>query len=148
MSVTLLKGCDSLWDGMELNWWTLVHGCVPVIIHEHLHMPFDELLDWRSFAVWVHRRDLGELNVTLARLVDSGEYARLQRNLVSVWPFLYWHRGKYKTTTKTDDDGSHVVDHDDDPWRGEGVSEAPRLFGMYGGECQRGEGFEKDFDVR
>lgn len=123
-------------------------------------MPFDELLDWRSFAVWVHRKDLGELNVTLARLVDSGEYVRMQRNLVSVWPFLYWHRGHHHhiktqiTTRAPGPPGGNTgevveVDHDDDdPWRGEGVSESPRLFGMYGGQCQRGEGFEKDFDVR
>jgi len=41
----------------------LQYGCVPVIIHDHTHMPFDELLDWDSFAVFVHK--VGRCRLTL-----------------------------------------------------------------------------------
>ena len=33
----------------------IAYGCVPVIVHDHTHLTFDELLDWKSFAVFVRK---------------------------------------------------------------------------------------------
>ena len=33
----------------------IAYGCVPVIVHDPMHMTFDELLDWKSFAVFVRK---------------------------------------------------------------------------------------------
>lgn len=30
-------------------------GCIPVIIADHIRLPFDTMLDWRQFSVKVRR---------------------------------------------------------------------------------------------
>jgi hypothetical protein len=68
----------------------IAYGCVPVIVHDQLHMPYDELLDWNSFAVFVRKEDMGSLDNTLAELVDSGEYIKMQRRLAGIRAWMVW----------------------------------------------------------
>lgn len=107
---------------------SVAYGCVPVIVHDGIHMPFDELVDWSSVAVFVKDPDFEALNETLTKIVMSGEYKAKQRRLAAVWPWLYWISG------------------DPEAWRTNDGFGTPPLFDE---QCDRGLlDLKEDFKVR
>ena len=65
-------------------------GCVPVIIADHYHLPFSELVDWATFSVIVRESQLDRLKDVLQSIPDE-VYAELQRNLAHVRPRFIWN---------------------------------------------------------
>jgi hypothetical protein len=47
------------------------------------------MLDWNSFAVFIHKDGIHALNDTLAKIVDSGEYPKIQRRQASAGLALF-----------------------------------------------------------
>ncbi|KAH9610145.1 hypothetical protein KSS87_003457 [Heliosperma pusillum] len=59
------------------------YGCVPVIISDYYDLPFNDILDWRKFAVVLREQDVYQLKQILKRISDA-EFARLHMNMVKV----------------------------------------------------------------
>ncbi|XP_024537844.1 probable glycosyltransferase At5g20260, partial [Selaginella moellendorffii] len=41
------------------------YGCVPVILSDHYDLPFNDVLDWKRFALLLRERDVGDLKLKL-----------------------------------------------------------------------------------
>lgn len=65
----------------------LVHGCVPVIIGEAFHPPFESLLDWRYIALFVRRTEIPNVP-SILRTVREERYRRLHREIVNAHQFF------------------------------------------------------------
>ena len=37
----------------------VLHGCIPVILQDGLHTPWESVLDWRAYALRVRRHEMG-----------------------------------------------------------------------------------------
>ncbi|OMO93610.1 Exostosin-like protein [Corchorus capsularis] len=79
----------------------LYYGCVPVILSNHYDLPFTDILNWKSFSVIVHERDIPILKRILQG-ISSEEYAMLQSNVVKIRKHFQWH------TPPTDFDALHM----------------------------------------
>jgi hypothetical protein len=57
-------------------------GCIPVIVQDGVHMPFEEVLPYDNFAVRVSEKELERLPTILAELAaDTKRLARMQDEL-------------------------------------------------------------------
>ncbi|XP_051150750.1 probable glycosyltransferase At5g03795 isoform X2 [Andrographis paniculata] len=68
----------------------LYYGCVPVIIANHYDLPFQDILNWKSFSIVVATLDIPLLKKILRSVSDS-EYTELQKNVVKVRKHFQWH---------------------------------------------------------
>ncbi|GFQ02489.1 probable glycosyltransferase at5g03795 [Phtheirospermum japonicum] len=68
----------------------LYYGCVPVIIANHYDLPFQDILNWRSFSIVVATLDIPLLKKIL-RGVSDKEYSTLRRNVLKVRKHFQWH---------------------------------------------------------
>ncbi|CDW52789.1 exostosin 3 [Trichuris trichiura] len=59
-------------------------GAIPVLLGEHLRLPFDEVLDWRRASIRIPVARITELHFLLRSLSD-GEILELRRNGRSFW---------------------------------------------------------------
>ncbi|KAK9670666.1 hypothetical protein RND81_13G216500 [Saponaria officinalis] len=66
------------------------YGCVPVIISDYYDLPFNDILDWRKFAVVLREQDVYQLKQILKRITDA-EFARLHMNLVKIQKHFQWN---------------------------------------------------------
>ena len=39
----------------------VLHGCIPVILQDGVHTPWESVLDWRAYALRVRRHEMGGL---------------------------------------------------------------------------------------
>eukprot|EP00884_Botryococcus_braunii_P019032 jgi/Botrbrau1/5812/Bobra.0155s0034.1 len=62
----------------------ILHGCIPVVIMDHVDPVFNNVLDWDSFALRVQQRDMLKLPDILLAITDE-RVAELQAALRNVW---------------------------------------------------------------
>ena len=66
------------------------HGCVPVIIANHYDLPFEDILNWKSFSLIVPTLDIPLLKRIL-KMLTFDEYLQLHQNLLKVRRHFQWH---------------------------------------------------------
>ncbi|KAL1545608.1 putative glycosyltransferase [Salvia divinorum] len=69
----------------------LYYGCVPVVLADHYDLPYADILNWESFSVVLSASDIPIMKRVLLEMVRSGEYLRLQENVVRVQKHFQWH---------------------------------------------------------
>ncbi|KAK0599353.1 hypothetical protein LWI29_004526 [Acer saccharum] len=81
-------------EGYEVNTAhvadSLFYGCVPVIIADYHHLPFADIINWKSFSMIVEQEDL-PLMKKILKGRSSKEYSTLQRNVLKVRKHFQWH---------------------------------------------------------
>jgi len=63
-------------------------GRIPVIIDTDLVMPYDFLLPWREYCVWIDRSEVGDIGAKVAAFHEAlrdNEFEDLQRELRNLW---------------------------------------------------------------
>ena len=64
-------------------------GCVPLVIGDHIELPFEWKLDYRSFAVRIGEADVPRLD-KLTGVIPDSELELKRSELKAVWPrFVY-----------------------------------------------------------
>ena len=71
------------WSGRMED--AVLHGCIPVILQDEIHTPWESVLDAAAFSLRVSRVEMPSLLQTL-RAVPPERVARMQRALAAVWP--------------------------------------------------------------
>ncbi|CAA0809731.1 Exostosin family protein [Striga hermonthica] len=74
------------------------YGCVPVILADHFHLPFNNVLDWQKFSVIVKERDIFKLKKILKAKVGKS-YRILHSNLLEVQKHFQWNAVPLKFDT-------------------------------------------------
>jgi len=75
------------WSGRMED--AVLHGCVPVILQDGIHTPWEGTLETAAYALRVPRAQMGSLLETL-RAVSPARLAAMQAALARVWPrFAY-----------------------------------------------------------
>ncbi|KAM6567703.1 hypothetical protein CsatA_026831 [Cannabis sativa] len=69
---------------------SLYYGCVPVVIANYYDLPFNDILDWKTFSVIVPTMDIPLLKDILKN-ISYDEYLRLQSNVLKVRKHFQWH---------------------------------------------------------
>ncbi|KAF4397127.1 hypothetical protein G4B88_008973 [Cannabis sativa] len=69
---------------------SLYYGCVPVVIANYYDLPFNDILDWKTFSVIVPTMDIPLLKEILKN-ISYDEYLRLQSNVLKVRKHFQWH---------------------------------------------------------
>ncbi|KAJ4914086.1 Exostosin family protein [Raphanus sativus] len=64
------------------------YGCVPVILSDYYDLPFNDILDWRKFAVVLRERDVYDLKQILKNIP---QFVSLHNNLVKVQKHFQWN---------------------------------------------------------
>lgn len=85
-----------------------LHGCIPVIIMDNVHVVFETLLDWPAFSLRIAQKDMARLP-QLLQAVTPARVAQMQANLARVWHRLRWahHPLMHAETVKA---VKHVLD--------------------------------------
>lgn len=76
----------------------LALGCIPVILSDDNHLPFEDRIDWPSISVRVQESDLPKLKKILGRMSEA-EISAKQKAIAQTWPLLSWtdpNEGMYK----------------------------------------------------
>ncbi|KAM7529377.1 hypothetical protein LguiB_032787 [Lonicera macranthoides] len=81
------------------------YGCIPVILSNYYDLPFNDILDWRKFAVIVKEKDVYQLKQILKGISNS-EFVALHNNLVKVQKHFQWNSPPVKY------DAFHMVMYD------------------------------------
>ncbi|KAL8526917.1 hypothetical protein ACS0TY_015968 [Phlomoides rotata] len=68
----------------------LYYGCVPVIIANHYDLPFQDILNWKSFSIVVATLDIPLLKKIL-EAVSIEDYLILQNNVLKVRKHFQWN---------------------------------------------------------
>lgn len=68
----------------------LYYGCVPVIIANHYDLPFQDILNWKSFSIVVATLDIPLLKKIL-EAVSTEDYSILQNNVLKVRKHFQWN---------------------------------------------------------
>ena len=71
------------WSGRMED--AVLHGCIPVILQDGVHTPWESALDASAYSLRVAREDMPRLRHIL-RAVLPERVAAMQRALASVWP--------------------------------------------------------------
>ena len=67
----------------------VLHGCIPVILQDGIHTPWETVLDWTSYAIRVPRSQMARLPDIL-RAISARDISAMQASLRRVWPrFAY-----------------------------------------------------------
>ncbi|PKA52855.1 putative glycosyltransferase [Apostasia shenzhenica] len=66
------------------------YGCVPVILSDYYDLPFNDILDWRKFALILREKDVYQLKSILKSISDE-EFVTLHKGLVEVQKHFEWH---------------------------------------------------------
>ncbi|CAM8902198.1 unnamed protein product [Rhodiola kirilowii] len=66
------------------------YGCIPVILSDYYDLPFNDILDWRKFAVVLKEKDVYDLKNILKNISDS-EFVTLHNNLVTIQKHFQWN---------------------------------------------------------
>ena len=65
------------------------HGCIPVIIMDNVHMPFETSLNYSAFSIRIPERDVEQLD-TILRSIDASTKRRMREAMRRLWVrFVY-----------------------------------------------------------
>ncbi len=68
---------------------SMVTGCVPVIIQEHVYQPYEEILPYEEFSIRLNNDDIPMLP-SILRSISPQQLAALQAGVEKYWPaFIY-----------------------------------------------------------
>lgn len=65
----------------------MLHGCLPVLLSHAFHPPFESLLDWRRFAVFLRGSEVARVP-ELLRSISEEKYQAMHGALVRAWRLL------------------------------------------------------------
>ncbi|KAF8062027.1 glucuronosyltransferase [Scenedesmus sp. PABB004] len=68
----------------------VVLGCVPVIVQDGVHQPYQDQLPYHEFSVRLPKARLPHVSAVLAA-IKPAEYAALRAGLARHWPAFVWH---------------------------------------------------------
>eukprot|EP00850_Spirogloea_muscicola_P019513 SM000192S04908 [mRNA] locus=s192:268840:274943:+ [translate_table: standard] len=68
----------------------VMHGCIPVIVQDGIHLPFENFLDYASFSVRIAEADIPKL-VTILKAYSEQQVQRLWEGVQCVWQRWSWH---------------------------------------------------------
>jgi hypothetical protein len=68
---------------------SMVTGCVPVIIQEHVYQPYEEILPYEEFSIRLNNEDLPRLP-SILRSITPEQLAALQAGVAKYWPAFVW----------------------------------------------------------
>lgn len=91
------------WSGRAED--AILHGCIPVIVQDSVHAPFESVLDFEAFSLRVSEQQLDRLAAMLAA-VTARDLRRMQRSLRRVW-----HRFAYLSQPLLWDSASTIMQH-------------------------------------
>jgi Exostosin family len=63
---------------------SVLHGCIPVIIMDNVHVPFESILETEKFSVRLAQKDISKLPEILSAIPQS-QVDELRVNLHKVW---------------------------------------------------------------
>jgi len=69
----------------------ILHGCVPVIIQDHVHQPYEDVLPYEDFSIRVAKRELPHL-IDILRAVSPEELHRLRRGMSKYYTSFIWQK--------------------------------------------------------
>lgn len=81
------------------------YGCVPVILSDYYDLPFNDVLDWRKFALVLKESDVYHLKDML-KSITMEQFTSLHTGLVQVQKHFEWHSPPIKY------DAFHMVMYD------------------------------------
>jgi len=81
------------------------YGCVPVILSDYYDLPFNDVLDWRKFALVLKEHDVYHLKDIL-KSITMEQFTALHTGLVQVQKHFEWHSPPIKY------DAFHMVMYD------------------------------------
>ncbi|XP_004288502.1 PREDICTED: probable glycosyltransferase At5g03795 [Fragaria vesca subsp. vesca] len=81
------------------------YGCIPVILSNYYDLPFNDILDWRKFAVILTEKDVFQLKHIL-KAIPYSDFLTLHKNLVKVQKHFQWNSPPIKY------DAFHMVMYD------------------------------------
>ncbi|EFN59690.1 hypothetical protein CHLNCDRAFT_133230 [Chlorella variabilis] len=87
------KFCLAPWGygfGMRLH-QSILGGCVPVVIQEHVFQPYEEVLPYETFSLRLSNEDLPQLRETLRSVTDE-QYRELLEGVVRYKEAFSWER--------------------------------------------------------
>eukprot|EP00742_Colponemidia_sp_Colp-10_P010042 GILJ01011000.1.p1 GENE.GILJ01011000.1~~GILJ01011000.1.p1 ORF type:complete len:572 (+),score=71.29 GILJ01011000.1:72-1787(+) len=77
----------ALWSPRPFE--SLAAGCIPVLIGNHLVLPFDDLIDWSKLSIKIAEEEVGGLKTSLKQ-VSEWEIAAKQSEIRTSWSAFFW----------------------------------------------------------
>lgn len=66
------------------------YGCIPVILSNYYDLPFNDILDWKKFAVILKEKDVYDLKQIL-KDISHEQFVTLHNNLVKIQKHFQWN---------------------------------------------------------
>lgn len=66
------------------------YACVPVILSDYYDLPFNDILNWRKFAIILKEQDVAKLKTVLQSVTDQ-QYVAFHHSLRQVQKHFEWH---------------------------------------------------------
>ncbi|CAI7784953.1 unnamed protein product [Closterium sp. NIES-53] len=82
------------------------HGCIPVIIQDGIHLPFENALDYASFSVRIEERDIPNM-LTKLKAITAEHGSALQGTVQKVWQRLSYHSVIAQEAKRQQDEYGH-----------------------------------------
>ncbi|CAI5480070.1 unnamed protein product [Closterium sp. Yama58-4] len=82
------------------------HGCIPVIIQDGIHLPFENALDYASFSVRIEERDIPNM-LTKLKAITADHGSALQGTVQVVWQRLSYHSVIAQEAKRQQDEYGH-----------------------------------------
>lgn len=82
---------------------TLSAGRIPLIINTDCVLPFDFLIDWKKYCVWVEEKDIDRVDEILLQFhhsLSNDDFKQLQINIRSLWDEWISPQGFFKNFDK------------------------------------------------
>eukprot|EP00743_Colponemidia_sp_Colp-15_P009316 GILK01010183.1.p1 GENE.GILK01010183.1~~GILK01010183.1.p1 ORF type:complete len:582 (+),score=81.52 GILK01010183.1:153-1748(+) len=77
----------ALWSPRPFE--SLAAGCIPVLIGDHLVLPFQDLIDWPKLSIRIAEEEVGGLKFSLKQ-VSEWEIAAKQSEIRNSWSAFFW----------------------------------------------------------
>ncbi|EPS72577.1 hypothetical protein M569_02178, partial [Genlisea aurea] len=75
------------WSGRMED--SILHGCIPVVIQDGIYLPYENVFEYRSFAVRIQEDEIANLTSILRHINETEVEVKLS-NVRKIWPrFLY-----------------------------------------------------------
>ncbi|KAM7265504.1 hypothetical protein ACFE04_003187 [Oxalis oulophora] len=75
------------WSGRMED--SILQGCIPVVIQDGIFLPYENVLDYKSFAIRIHEDEIPNL-INILRVFNDAEIEFLLGNVKKIWQrFLY-----------------------------------------------------------